>query len=288
MKVHLVPVHQFGGYKCFHIEARGRFRWWTRPKWAPEVQFWNVHGFTDAFTVYDLSMCWDICELWKSSFTPWLIKNLGFFFIWPTSWEPFIYLDVGPSTYLWPWPWPDPCWSLCGSWPHRQKLCWQPRPPSVPSARCRWSALCLAFLLTYCRDMSVFIYILQWERRKGRGQKRGKKRIGFWFVWLWAQWKHLHGCTFTEMCCIVQCHQILISGLPLPQKAVHYHTVEKNTMETGGKWKLLDPRPKSHLSHSKVPDFLSFLNFVTVMLIADNTEKRGRAGVILCLSLCEG
>lgn len=54
-------------------------------------------------------------------------------------------------------------------------------------------------------------------------------------------------------------------------------------METGGKSKLLDPGPKSHLSQFKVPDFS---NFVTVVLI-DNTEKM-RERVILCFSLCEG
>lgn len=62
---------------------------------------------------------------------------------------------------------------------------------------------------------------------------------------------------------IVQCHQIPLilmdTAKPvsflLPQKAIHYHTLEGNTMGTGGKSKLLDPVQKSHLSHFKVPDF---------------------------------
>lgn len=54
-------------------------------------------------------------------------------------------------------------------------------------------------------------------------------------------------------------------------------------MGTGGKSKLLDPSPKSHLSHFKVPDFQFFSNFVTVMLIADNTEKRERGSRIVFL-----
>lgn len=54
-----------------------------------------------------------------------------------------------------------------------------------------------------------------------------------------------------------------------------------------GKSKLLDPVPKSHLSHFEVPDFHFLEIFFTVMLIADNREK-GKEGIILCFPLCEG
>lgn len=48
-------------------------------------------------------------------------------------------------------------------------------------------------------------------------------------VWLSAQGEHWDRCTFTETCCIVQCHQIpliLIGSakpisFPLPQKPIH-------------------------------------------------------------------
>lgn len=76
------------------------------------------------------------------------------------------------STHLWLWLWPGPCRSPCGSWPHRQKWCWPRRPPSVPSAPCPWSAPCLASLLTYCRDTSIWA----WERREGRGPKIKEKK----------------------------------------------------------------------------------------------------------------
>lgn len=60
-----------------------------------------------------------------------------------------------PSTHLWQWQWPGPCLSRCGSWPHRQKLCWQHRPPSVSSALCLRSARCLGALLTCCRSTEM-------------------------------------------------------------------------------------------------------------------------------------
>lgn len=55
MKVHLAPVHQFRGYKCFHIQARDRFRWWTRPKWA-------TNAFFISFLKCSLP-CWCICSV---------------------------------------------------------------------------------------------------------------------------------------------------------------------------------------------------------------------------------
>lgn len=76
-----------------------------------------------------------------------------------------------PSTHPWPWLWPGPCQSLCGYWPHRQRWCWRRHPPSVPSAGCLWSGLCLASLLSYCRDMSTSA----WEKPKGRRPKRETK-----------------------------------------------------------------------------------------------------------------
>lgn len=95
----------------------------------------------------------------------------------------------------------------------------------------------------------------QHKKRKGRRPKQAKKiRVGLWLAWLWAQCEHYNRCTFTEMCCIVQGHQIpliLIGSVkpisfPLPQKEIHYHTVG-NTMGTGQESEQLDP--KSHLFH---------------------------------------
>lgn len=57
-------------------------------------------------------------------------------------------------------------------------------------------------------------------------------------------------------------------------------------MGTAGKSVLLDPIPKSHFFYFKLPDFFFPPDFVTVMLIADNTENGDRR--TLCFSLCKG
>lgn len=89
--------------------------------------------------------------------------------------------------------------------------------------------------------------------------------------------------------CVVLCNQqnsvILIGSakpISFPKKEIHYHTEEENTTGTEGKSNLLDTGQKYHLSHFKVPTHSFFYcTFRTVMIIADNTEKR-------CFLLCKG
>lgn len=80
MKVHLVPVHQFGGYKCCFIHLWEGLRDERDPSASQmcfSFHFSNAHGFVDAVTEYTLTAFQDLCNLCKSA----RVCFLGFFFV---------------------------------------------------------------------------------------------------------------------------------------------------------------------------------------------------------------